>query len=132
MGTLYVCIYYLHYKTHLDPVVDVDVGEAVADDVVEEGEVEEAALDPVLGRVREYDVQARHQEYVARQEDQEGVVGPIKVERYNLTHQVGGCILLTLVSAGPAPNLEEFAWQSGNPYQYQQNIVNELMGHSVQ
>ena len=56
--------------------MDVDVGKAVAYDVVEEGEVEEAALDPVLGRVREHDVQPSHQEDVARQEDQQRVVIP--------------------------------------------------------
>ena len=36
-------------RVHLDPVVVVDVGEAIADDVVEEGEAEEAAPDPVRG-----------------------------------------------------------------------------------
>ena len=83
MGTLYAVssVPSLHFKTHLDPVVDVDVGEAVADDVVEEGEVEEAALDPVLGRVGEDDVQTRHQEYVARQEDEQGVIVSVKVVR---------------------------------------------------
>ena len=36
-------------RVHLDPVVVVDVGEAIADDVVEEGEAEEAAPAPYEG-----------------------------------------------------------------------------------
>ena len=56
--------------------MDVDVGEAVADDVVEKGDVEEAALHPVLGGVREYAVQDGHEDDVAREEDQQGVIAP--------------------------------------------------------
>ena len=50
--------------------MDVDVGEAVANDVVEKGNVEEAALHPVLGGVREDAVQDGHEDNVASKEDQ--------------------------------------------------------------
>ena len=56
--------------------MDVDVGKAVAYDIVEEGEVKEAALDPVLGGVGEDDVQTGHQDYVASQKDEKRVVVP--------------------------------------------------------
>ena len=36
-----------------NPIVNVDVGETIADEVVEEGEVEDTALGPVLGGVAE-------------------------------------------------------------------------------
>ncbi len=44
--------------------MDVDVGKTVSDEVVEEGEVEEAPLLPVLLRVREHKVKERHQDNV--------------------------------------------------------------------
>ena len=44
--------------------MDVDVGQAVANEVVEEGEVEKAPLLPVLLRVREDKMEERHQDYV--------------------------------------------------------------------
>ena len=40
-------------KTVPNPIVNVDVGETIADEVVEEGEVEDTALGPVLGGVAE-------------------------------------------------------------------------------
>ena len=61
-------------RVHADPVVDVDVGQAVADHVVEEAEVEEATLLPVHLGVGEDEVEDGHQKDVAGQEDQEWVV----------------------------------------------------------
>ena len=34
-------------RVHPDPVVDVDVGQPIADHVVEEAEIEDASLDPI-------------------------------------------------------------------------------------
>jgi hypothetical protein len=47
-----------------DPVVDVDVGKTVSDEIMEEGEVKKAPLLPVLLRVREHKVKERHQDNV--------------------------------------------------------------------
>jgi hypothetical protein len=44
--------------------VDVDVGEAISYEIVEEGEVEEATFLPVLLGVREHKVKERHQDDV--------------------------------------------------------------------
>ena len=57
-----------------DPVVNVYVGKPVADQVVEEWEVEEAALLPVFLGVREHKVQHRHHQDVDAEEDEHRVV----------------------------------------------------------
>ena len=54
--------------------MDVYVGQAVAEEVVEEGDVEEAALHPVALGVAEHEVDGGHEEDVETDEDEQGVV----------------------------------------------------------
>ena len=54
--------------------MDVDVGQRVARHVVEEWQVQEAALLPVHLGIGEYKMQNGHQQDVSGKEDEQGVV----------------------------------------------------------
>ena len=56
--------------------MDVDVGQTVAEEVVEEGDVQEAALHPVALGVAEHEVDGGHEGDVETDEDEQGVVFP--------------------------------------------------------
>ena len=57
-----------------DPVVDVDVCQAIAEEVVKERDVQKSTLDPVALCVAEHKVQSRHEEDVEGDKEEEGVV----------------------------------------------------------
>ena len=54
--------------------MDVDVCQAIAEEVVKERDVQKATLDPVALCVRKHKVQSRHEEDVEGNEEEEGVI----------------------------------------------------------
>ena len=75
-----------------DPVVDVDVGKPVPNEVVEEGEVEETSFLPVFLSIREHKVKQGHENNMRPQEDQQRIVssrskGIRKEDEYEKTTQ---------------------------------------------
>ena len=61
-------------RIHSNPVVNVDVGKGVAGHVVEERQVQKAALLPVHLGIGEDEMQDGHQQDVRGQEDEQRVV----------------------------------------------------------
>ena len=57
-----------------DPVVDVDVCQAVAKEVMKERDVQKAALHPVALCVAEHKVKSRHEEDVEGDKEEEWVI----------------------------------------------------------
>lgn len=56
-----------------DPVMNINIGQTISNEIVEEGEIKKSSFLPVFLGVAEDKVKGRHEEDVGRDEDEERV-----------------------------------------------------------